>query len=237
MTRLSAARPAYTLVSHPLCPYVQRAAIALAEKGVAFERRYIDLADKPAWFGAVSPLGKVPLLLVDGHGAEDPAVVFESAVICEYLEDVGAGPALHPSAALERARHRSWIEFASAILGDIWYLETAADARTYETKREALERKFVRVEVELGDGPLFSGSRMCLVDAAFAPIFRYFDVFDALAPTGVFAQTPKMDAWRRALFERPSVKDAVLPGYEARLLAFLTRHDAYLLKRPGVSIQ
>jgi len=45
----SSITPAYTLVSHALCPYVQRAAIALAEKGVAFERRYIDLADKPAW--------------------------------------------------------------------------------------------------------------------------------------------------------------------------------------------
>ncbi|NRO98079.1 glutathione S-transferase family protein [Paraburkholderia sp. NMBU_R16] len=236
MTALSST-PTYTLVSHALCPYVQRAAIALAEKGVAFERRYIDLADKPAWFRAISPLGKVPLLLVDGRSAEPPAAVFESAVICEFLEDVGAGPSLHPSDPLERARHRSWIEFASAILADLWHFETATDATTYETKREALEQKFVRVEAELGDGPLFSGSRMCLVDAAFAPIFRYFDVFDALVPTGVFAHTPKVDAWRRALFERPSVTDAVLPGYEERLRAFLTRHDAYLLKRSGASTQ
>ncbi|RVD65842.1 hypothetical protein EN751_39205, partial [Mesorhizobium sp. M4A.F.Ca.ET.029.04.2.1] len=43
-----------TLVSHHLCPYVQRAAIALAEKGVPFERVMIDLADKPAWFRARS---------------------------------------------------------------------------------------------------------------------------------------------------------------------------------------
>lgn len=233
----SSITPAYTLVSHALCPYVQRAAIALAEKGVAFERRYIDLADKPAWFRAISPLGKVPLLLVGGDGPEPPAAVFESAVICEFLEDVGAGPSLHPSDPLERARHRSWIEFASAILADIWHFETATDATTYETKREALERKFVRVEAELGDGPLFCGSRMCLVDAAFAPIFRYFDVFDALVPTDLFAHTPKVDAWRRALFERPSVTDAVLPGYEERLRAFLTRHDAYLLKRSGASVQ
>ena len=35
------------LVSHQLCPYVQRAAIALAEKGVAYERVYVDLAAKP----------------------------------------------------------------------------------------------------------------------------------------------------------------------------------------------
>jgi len=38
------------LISHKLCPYVQRAVIALAEKDVTFERIDVDLADKPDWF-------------------------------------------------------------------------------------------------------------------------------------------------------------------------------------------
>jgi len=58
--------PSLKLISHPLCPYVQRAAIALNEKRVDFEREYIDLANKPDWFREISPLGKVPVLLVDG---------------------------------------------------------------------------------------------------------------------------------------------------------------------------
>ena len=45
------------LISHKLCPYVQRAVIALTEKGVGFERIDIDLANKPDWFLAISPLG------------------------------------------------------------------------------------------------------------------------------------------------------------------------------------
>jgi glutathione S-transferase len=45
------------LISHKLCPYVQRAVIALTEKGVSFERIDIDLANKPDWFLAISPLG------------------------------------------------------------------------------------------------------------------------------------------------------------------------------------
>src|SRR5689334_15487891 len=68
------------LVSHPLCPYVQRAAIVLLEKGVPFERRDVDLARKPAWFLDISPLGKTPVLLAGGEA------IFESAVICEYLD-------------------------------------------------------------------------------------------------------------------------------------------------------
>jgi glutathione S-transferase len=82
-----------TLVSHKLCPYVQRAVIVLLEKDAAFKRSYVDLAHKPEWFKAVSPLGKTPVLLVDD------APVFESAVICEYLEDTLA-PRLHPQDAL-----------------------------------------------------------------------------------------------------------------------------------------
>ncbi len=55
---------ALKLISHKLCPYVQRAVIALKEKGVPFERIDIDLANKPDWFLKISPLGKVPVLLV-----------------------------------------------------------------------------------------------------------------------------------------------------------------------------
>jgi glutathione S-transferase len=221
--------PAYTLVSHALCPYVQRAAIALTEKGMAFERRSIDLADKPAWFVAISPLGKVPLLIVRPETARE-SVVFDSAVICEYLEDVAAGPALHPDDPLDRARHRSWIEFASSILAELWRFETAVDAERYEMSRRALRDKFERVEAELGDGPFFAGETFSLVDAAFAPIFRYFDVFDALIDTRIFERTAHVRAWRDALAERPSVRTAVSADYGERLRAFLRQHNAYLLQ-------
>src|SRR5450756_1257543 len=88
-----------TLVSHPLCPYVQRAVIALTEKGVAFERVYVDLAAKPDWFLAISPLGTTPVLKVGG------AAIFESVVFLEYLEETQPNP-LHPVDPLKRAEHR-----------------------------------------------------------------------------------------------------------------------------------
>ena len=97
---------ALQLVSHHLCPYVQRAAIALLEKGMPFERVMIDLRDKPAWFKVMSPLGKVPLLRVARPGKED-AILFESKVICEYIEETESGPRLHPQDPLDRAQHRA----------------------------------------------------------------------------------------------------------------------------------
>src|SRR4051794_37781979 len=82
------------LVSHHLCPYVQRAAISLIEMGVPFERLAIDLANNPAWFKAISPLGKVPLLRV--HRGDGETSIFESVVILEFLEETQANP-LHPA--------------------------------------------------------------------------------------------------------------------------------------------
>src|SRR3712207_6505768 len=131
--------PRFKLISFPLCPYVQRAAILLAEKGVPFERVNIDLANKPDWFLKLSPLGKVPVLVVEQDGRD--AVLFESAVIAEYLDETIV-PRLHPADPLEKARHRAWIEFASATLADIYVYYTAADEETFLHKERAIAGKF-----------------------------------------------------------------------------------------------
>jgi len=221
--------PNLTLVSHHLCPYVQRAAIALAEKGVPFERRYIDLADKPDWFRAISPLGKVPLLILRGAvGGE--TVLFESAAILEYLEEVLPNP-LHPAEPLVRARHRGWIEFGSAILNRIARFYAAPDAAALAAEAEALAAMFGRVEAELGEGPWFAGARFSLVDAVYGPVFRYFDVIDRIGEFGVLTGRPKIAAWRVALAARPSVQGAVTPDYPERLEAFFARKGSALTAR------
>jgi len=212
--------PDLKLISFDLCPYVQRAAIALVEKGVPYERVMIDSANKPEWFLKISPLGKVPVLLV----GDQP--VFESAVIVEYLEETQPKP-LHPSDPLRRAQHRSWMEFGSTILGDLWTIETTADTDAFEAKRKAVADKFKRIEAALSDGPYFEGERFSVVDAVYAPIFRYFEVFDRYHDLGVFDGLPKVTAWRHALAQRPSVQQVVVPDYAERLEAFLLRQNGH----------
>ena len=208
------------LISHPLCPYVQRASIALDEKGVAFERTTIDLSDKPDWFRAISPLGKVPLLRVEGE------VLFESAVICEYLDET-ATPALHPRDPLERARHRAWMEFGSSILNDIAGFYTASEA-SLGAKRDAIRSNMERLEGVLGEGPYFAGARFSLVDAVFGPVFRYFDAFDGISDFGFLDGLPRVSAWRAALADRPSVQRAVAADYPERLMVFLRARNSHL---------
>jgi glutathione S-transferase len=214
-----------TLVSHHLCPYVQRAAIVLAEKGVPFERRWVDLANKPDWFLALAPAGKTPVLLVGD------APLFESAVICEYLDETTA-PRLHPQDPLERARERGWMEFGSGVLNTIWSFYTAADEAALQQQRAALRRQFEQVEAALAaEGPWFAGARFGLVDAVFGPVFRYFEVFEALGEPELFDGLPRVRRWRAALAARPSVRNAVLPDYAGRLTRFLRERGSALSRR------
>lgn len=216
------------LISHHLCPYVQRAAIALTEKGVPFDRVYVDLGNKPNWFLALSPLGKTPVLKV-GETA-----IFESAVILEYVEETHLNP-LHPAHPISRAEHRSWIEFGSAVLNDIAGLYGAPDGKTLCAKTDALAAKFERLEGRLRTGPYFDGERFSLVDAAFGPVFRYFDVFDQIGDFGILTDKPKSLAWRAALADRPSVRDAAAEDYQARLWRFLVAKRSRLSQMMAVA--
>jgi glutathione S-transferase len=210
-----------TLVSHHLCPYVQRAAIALAEKGVSYERVYVDLADKPDWFKALSPLGKTPVLKVG------EAAIFESAVILEYLEDTQPNP-LHPRDPIRRAEHRSLIEFGSAILNDIWGFYTAPDATVFETKRKQLAERFAWLERRIQAEPWFDGADFSLVDAVFAPVFRYFDAFDRIADFGILAGLERLARWRHALATRASIGAVVARDFDERLRRFLLGRGSHL---------
>ncbi len=216
--------PQLHLVGHAICPFAQRVAIALLEKQAPFERTDIDLANPPGWFREISPLGKVPLLQVDGE------VIFESAVICEYLDETIA-PRLHPADPLTRARHRAWVEFASALLGTLWEFNTAPDEPALEAKRKELQAKFAVLEKALEEGPYFAGRGFSLVDAACAPVFRYFEIYDRSVDFGVFDGLPKIAAWRSALAVRPSVQQAVASDYPARLAAFLKGRNSEVARR------
>lgn len=218
-----------TLISHSLCPYVQRAAIVLAEKGIAFERKDIDLAHKPAWFLKVSPLGKTPVLLVDDQA------VFESAVICEYLDETAA-PRLHPEDALQRAQHRSWMEFGSAVLNNIGAFYNAPSEEALVASAAALRLKFQQVEAVLSQGTWFACKHFSMVDAVFSPVFRYFDVFDDIGDFGIFNDMPRVNAWRLALAGRASVRNAVSPDYPAVLRTFLLNRRSALSNRMAVAL-
>lgn len=216
-----------TLISQPLCPFVQRAAIVLLEKGVAFETIDVDLTDKPDWFLALSPTGKVPLLKIEQVDDSD-AVLFESMVICEYLEETQASAKLYPEDAPSRARQRAWIEYGTATLAEAWQFLNAKDRATADAKRAAFRGRLQRLEEALEQGPYFAGPTFSMVDAVFAPLFRYFDLIDPGVTQTIFQGLPRVTRWREALTLRESVVAAVGRDYGHRFKQHLAAHQALL---------
>ena len=214
----------FDLITHALCPYVQRSIITLEEKNIPYSRTDIDLANKPAWFVEKSPMGKVPVLLVD-----EKHTLFESAVICEYLDEITPG-SLHPVDSLEKAYHRAWIEFGSSILSQISSLYNAKEASDFETIHIEIQQKFQRIEKEICGLPFFSGKDFQLIDAVYASIFRYFDVFDSITKLHTFDDLPKCRQWANALKQRPSVQKSVAKDYPNRLIEFLIKRESYISK-------
>ncbi len=209
------------LISFKTCPFVQRAAITLGYKKVEHKLTFIDLANPPDWFQELSPLKKVPVLKVDDE------VLFESAVINEYLDEITGGE-LQPKDPLERAKNRAWIEFASNMLGNSYMMTNAPDKEKYDKYRNALVSQLHRVEKHLGDGLWFNGEQFTLVDTAFAPLFAHDSVanyrFSLIDPESM----PRVDAWSKRLLALPAVKNSVVPEFESLYLAELMKADSYV---------
>ena len=211
--------PALKLVSFELCPYVERSRIVLLEKQLPHEVEFIDLARKPDWFLRLSPMGRVPVLVVEGRP------VFESMVINELIDELHPLPPLMPAAPLARAEVRAWIVFANDVIMPQSYAAmmalaggTAGDGADgpLAALRAALEK--LEAQVARGGGPWFGGPALTLADAAYAPFLRRWSVAEgwrlpAAARLGAF---PALAAWAEALLARRSVREAEPPDFAAR---------------------
>ncbi|NJC44798.1 UNVERIFIED_ORG: glutathione S-transferase [Xanthomonas campestris] len=217
-----------TLISHPLCPFMQRAAIVLQEHAVAFERVDIDLHAKPDWFLAPSPTGKGPLLSI-GQPDGSMATLFESVVICDYLDETSGSTSLYQCDPLQRAQQRAWVEFAAPTFADAWQFLYASDPAS-----AAFRRKLQKIEQALGQGPHFTGPTFGMVDVVFAPLLRYFRELQSHVCALVFDWLPRVGAWHAALAARQSVILAVGPDYAHRLQQHLQRQGALLAQAVNV---
>jgi len=214
------------LISFDICPYVQRAMTLLLEKNAEFEITYIDLANKPDWFLKISPLGKVPVLKVD------QTALFESSVICEYIDET-RGEILLPTDPLTKAQHRGWMEFSSVLLGLLYGVNTATEESEFRSKRDELHQKLSILETTLvkGKGPYFGGAKFGMVDAFYGPVFRYFQAFAQWGDSSYLAEFPRLQAWESNVMRRESVQKAVPGDYSEKLKKFLVTKNGLYLKK------
>jgi len=212
------------LISFKTCPFVQRAVITLKHKSIDFDITYIDLAEPPDWFLEISPLAKVPVLKVDDE------ILFESAVINEYLDEITGGE-LQPKEPLARAKNRAWIEFASNMLDNLYMMKMSKDEERYSKYRERLVSQLERVEKRLGDGPWFNGAEFSLADIAFAPFFKQDSVADGRLSVINPATMPRTVAWAEHLLALPEVRNSVVDEFEDLYLSAMEKNGSYSLQR------
>jgi glutathione S-transferase len=102
------------LLSHPFSPYGRKVRIAMAMKGLQdrIEVETVDTsrAETPD-IDRANPLGKIPALVV-----EEDTAIFDSHVICEYLDSLAPAPVLFPKGGVERIRTLTLAALADGIL-------------------------------------------------------------------------------------------------------------------------
>lgn len=93
------------LYHHGMSVCASKVRMALAEKGVTWTGRYIDIrrgeSHTPEYL-KINPKGVVPTMVHNGN------IIRESTVICEYVNDAFEGPALIPDEPYQRAMMRLW---------------------------------------------------------------------------------------------------------------------------------
>lgn len=211
------------LVSFKACPFVQRAVIVLKMKAIDYEIEYIDLACPPDWFLAISPLKKVPLLIVEN------SVIFESSVINEYIDEAFPVNRLHPEALLSKAQNRSWIEFCANVFMATFRLTINESKVEFEQTLATLMQDFDQLEKKLINQPFFNGENFSLVDATYAPAFQRLNYLHSIHGA-IFDKKrhPHIFKWQSKLLKLSEVKRSCVPEIEELYCNLLWTRQGYI---------
>jgi len=217
------ARAPLILYSGWFCPFVQRAWAVLEEKQIPYTYVEVNPYHKPASLLALNPRGLVPTLEVDGKP------LYESTVICEFLDDKYPhhGPRLLPADLYTRARMRIWVDYVTSRFIPAFHRflqyqpegEGLEDEGLEKARREFLGclKEFVR-EMD-GQGPYFLGREPALIDFVIAPwavrlwVFDHFKGGLGVPEEGKGGEDEAVWArwrtWLGAMAERKSIKETL----------------------------
>jgi glutathione S-transferase len=196
-----------TLYYHPLASFCHKVLIALYERGIAFEKRFIDLAneeDRRA-LEAVWPLRKFPVL----HDAIRDRDVAETSIIIEYLDQHFDGsptmiPA-HPDEALEvRLWDRIFDNHVQVPMNEIVLDRLLARNGDVSKWRGALDVAYQMCERQLQGKVWVCGERFTMADCAAAPALFYAATVQPFPRSAL-----RLHSYFDRLMERPSVRQVI----------------------------
>ncbi len=171
------------LIGSLTSPYVRKVRVVLAEKKLDYQLILEDVWSSDAIL-KLNPLGKVPCLVMDGQDAISGAV-FDSRVICEYLDGLSPVGKLIPDRGRERIEVRTWEALADGVMDAsiLARLEQTWSGRSPEQRSGAwVDRQMGKVgealkamEQGLGEKAWCSGNHFSLADIAVGCALSYMD--------------------------------------------------------------
>lgn len=186
------------LYSMRFCPFAERARLVLAAKGIEYECVNINLKDKPEWFYELNPLGKVPVIEMP-----DGKVIYESAICCEFLEDMFPEKApLFPKDSFSKHKQRLLVEVLGNKIIPAFY--KARGTGGPEAQQE-LDRYLTEFEKELADKKFIGGDNPSMADYLMWP---WIERLEMLANLSKF---PVLLAWCAAMSDVPAVQECSYP--------------------------
>ena len=196
-----------TLYYHPLASFCHKVLIALYERGISFEKRFIDLSneDDQAALEAVWPLRKFPVL----HDAIRHRNVAETSIIIEYLDQHFDGaPSLIPSdpdlALQVRLWDRIFDNHVQVPMNEIVFDRLFGRNADVSKWRSALDVAYEMVDEQLGAQPWICQGGFSMADCAAAPALFYAATVQPFPRAAV-----RLQSYFDRLMERPSVRQVV----------------------------
>ncbi|KAI0669680.1 glutathione S-transferase C-terminal-like protein [Trametes maxima] len=184
------------------CPYVQRAWIALEERGIPYQYEEVNPYKKEKHFLDINPKGLVPAIEYKGKA------LYESLILIEFFEDAfpDKAPHLLPEDPFDRAYTRLWVDHVSKQIVPP-FMRTIL-AQEPDRQQESLEEFYKGLRTLSGKvkGPYFLGEQFSVVDAALAPwVVRDY----ILAENRGYSRDAAGPGWR-AYAEKLETRESVL---------------------------
>ncbi len=159
----------------------------------------MDLKNKPKELLELNPYGKVPVL-VDGD-----AIIYESNIINEYLEEKYRDVPLMPKGPEQRARVRIWMDYCNSRLHAAAHeVLHGTDPEKTEKAKEQLRGLLTSLEPEMAGHEYIAGD-YSLADITFIPFFTRQQRYQV----AIDERLPHVKRWMERLLARTAVRSTL----------------------------
>jgi glutathione S-transferase len=192
------------LYSHPVSPFARKARIIAHELGLKLEIVHVESARNDPNLRSVNPLKQIPTLVLD-----DGSTLFDSPVICEYLNNAGGGK-FFPGHSIWKQDGGRWKALGLAALGDgiadaavAWRYELTEPDERRNLDRIARLKATVNAGIDALERVKFA-EEVTIGEIAVACALGYVDF--RLPDLDWKSSHPKLSAWYARFCDYPAMK-------------------------------